>query len=34
MIYTIENEYLRVKVSTVGATLVSFIDKKTNTDIV
>ncbi|MCI7156111.1 MAG: galactose mutarotase [Solobacterium sp.] len=34
MIYTIENEFLRVKVSTVGATLVSFIDKKTNTDIV
>lgn len=34
MIYTIENEYLSVKVSTVGATLVSFIDKKTNTDIV
>lgn len=34
MIYTIENEYLRVKVSSVGATLVSFIDKKTNTDIV
>lgn len=34
MIYTIENDYLIVKVSSIGATLVSFIDKKTNTDIV
>lgn len=34
MIYTLENDYLLVKVSTMGATLVSFIDKKTNKDIV
>ncbi|MBQ3419468.1 MAG: galactose mutarotase [Erysipelotrichaceae bacterium] len=34
MIYSIENNYLLVKVSNLGATLVSFIDKKTNTDIV
>ena len=34
MIYTIENEYLKVKVSNIGATLVSFLNKKTNIDIV
>lgn len=34
MIYTIENDFLKVKVSSVGATLVSFIDKNTNRDIV
>ena len=34
MIYTIENEYLKVKVSNIGATLISFLDKKTNIDIV
>lgn len=34
MIYTLENNYLCVKVSTMGATLVSFVDKKTNKDIV
>ena len=34
MIYTIENELLSVKISSVGATLISFIDKKTNKDIV
>ena len=34
MIYTIENEYLKVKVSSIGATLVSFLNKKTNIDIV
>lgn len=34
MIYTLENDNLIVKVSTMGATLVSFIDKKTNKDIV
>lgn len=34
MIYTLDNDYLIVKVSTMGATLVSFIDKKTNKDIV
>ena len=34
MIYTIENEYLKVKVSNIGATLISFLNKKTNIDIV
>ena len=34
MIYTLENEYLKVKVSSIGATLVSFLDKRTTTDIV
>ncbi|MBR2578291.1 MAG: galactose mutarotase, partial [Erysipelotrichaceae bacterium] len=34
MIYTIENEKLAVRVSTLGATLVSFIEKETGTDIV
>lgn len=34
MIYTIENNYLRVLISSVGATLVSFTYKETNTDIV
>ncbi|MBR3228242.1 MAG: galactose mutarotase, partial [Erysipelotrichaceae bacterium] len=34
MIYTIENEFLQIRVSTLGATLVSFIEKKTGTDIV
>ena len=33
-LYTIENEYLQVKVSSLGATMVSFIDKKLNRDIV
>ena len=33
-LYTIENEYLKVKVSSLGATLVSLIDKKLNRDIV
>lgn len=34
MIYTIENGYLKIKVSNIGATLISFLNKKTNTDIV
>ena len=34
MFYTIENDFICVKISNIGATLVSFIDKKTNTDIV
>ena len=34
MIYTIENDFLKVKVSSVGATLISFIDKNSNKDIV
>lgn len=34
MIYTIENEYLLVKISTLGATLVSLIHKKSGIDIV
>ena len=34
MIYTIENQHIRADISTLGATLVSFIDKKTGTDIV
>ncbi len=34
MFYTIENEFLRVVVSSIGATLVSFIDKGSDTDIV
>ncbi len=34
MFYTIENELLKVTVSSIGATLVSFVNKNTNTDIV
>ena len=34
MKYTLSNEYLDVEVSELGATLVKFIDKKTNTDMV
>lgn len=34
MIYTIENEYLLVKISTLGATLVSLVYKKSGIDIV
>ena len=32
--YVIENEYLKVEVSNLGATLLSFVDKKTGRDIV
>lgn len=34
MLYSIENEKIKIEVSTIGATLTKFIDKKTNTDIV
>lgn len=34
MRYTLENDYLKIVVSELGATLVSFIDKLTNTDLV
>lgn len=34
MIYTIENQYLSARISSVGATLLSFISKETNTDVV
>ena len=34
MRYTIENNYLKAIISDQGATLVSFVDLKTNTDIV
>ena len=34
MLYEIENEYIKAIVSTFGATLVRFINKKTNQDIV
>jgi len=34
MIYIIENEYLKARISSIGCTLISLIDKKTNTDVV
>ncbi len=34
MIYVIENDFLKVKISSVGATLISLIDKKSNVDMV
>lgn len=34
MIHTIENEYLKISVAELGATLTKFIDKRSNTDIV
>lgn len=34
MLYKIENDCLLVEISTIGATITKFIDKKTNTDIV
>ena len=34
MIYTIENDFLKISVSELGATLTKFIDKKTNIDMV
>lgn len=34
MLHTIENEKIKLEVSTIGATITKFIDKETNTDIV
>ncbi|MDO4501225.1 MAG: aldose epimerase family protein [Erysipelotrichaceae bacterium] len=34
MIYTLENDVLKIDISSIGCTIVKYIDKKTNTDIV